>query len=195
MNNLENQKLVRILLTYGNRAIYDGEIDSILAVYANMLNREKVFKIIEESARENINQDEMSEELQSLWNLHQALKTHGKGFFHKLRLINGLFSKGIILDGIQDSETLKQMLDKNLGERRKDDSYIVNGEFTEVLNKLSEEIDDYFVKKDEEEVARRSEKKDFVEKYVIDAENLYNKYIEEPDTEPNTEYIEEEQDK
>lgn len=151
----------------------EGKIFSMLGVYTNMKNRDKIFKLLEKTVLAP-QKGKISTLTEKLWQTHNSIKESTKYIedkkddeytkFHYISYENGVLNKKINISSYNKNENLTNIL-KKLGFEENPtlrDSLFKNGSKSTICNTL-DDINGALEKLDKEKIAEEKGKSNFKE--------------------------------
>lgn len=165
---------------------FNEKIESVLTIYANNLNKNRIFREIERAAREKKKPEEVNEEVRALWEMHKNLRLHSHRFnelYNTATYINGYNSKEINFIFHTDYYSIIEII-KSLKLKHKKDLlgtkiyYHKSHDILEIINimsKMAKEVKENFLENKQDEFYIPNQELKSIE---VNREDLNDRIIE-----------------
>ena len=158
MNEVNKKRNIEIRLSYLEATQRGGKPVSICTIYSGMLNRDTIFRIIEQASQENIELEEADDDVRTMMELHKTLRTNGQfGTFNMVTLKKGLVSKDMYITNIYPDTGLEYKYNDYKLKQKKGSEYMEYhiGKDKETIHSLIEDISEDFTVNDKDDLFPR----------------------------------------
>lgn len=163
INNVSDMKHIGIGISFFNSEILEGRKNSVLTIYSNMLNKNKVFETIADAAKSEVELQNCNEIVQNLWNFHKLTRTSETRYdlFNDVYFEKGFFKKYMQIIPRSQSFDLYQILQKQGLKKEKDTTlFYTKKDIKNTLLQLSKTLENCFEKDEKDEFFKSNKNKE-----------------------------------